>query len=182
MPNLFYKINKFNNNDVCKDIINYYINNFNNSYPINKSSYCIDISKYSDINFTTFLGNSLDVLSGLLYISFNYKSVKTSLTHNFFDNKIIQNYYDSIGIDYKYEFLNFEILWSFQKIFFPSILNDLVKKFLKSNNRFLIIPIGIELNIGSHANMLIYDKKFNEVERFEPNGNNNNNFLTITNY
>ena len=24
--------------------------------------------------------------------------------------------------------------------------------------------------------MLIYDKKFNEVERFEPNGNNNNNF------
>ena len=55
MPNLFYKINKFNNNnDVCKDIINYYINNFNRSYPINKSSYCIDISKYSDINFTTF--------------------------------------------------------------------------------------------------------------------------------
>ena len=42
--------------------------------------------------------------------------------------------------------------------------------FKNSNNRLLIIPIGIELAQGSHANILIYDKKNNTIERFEPNG------------
>jgi hypothetical protein len=36
--------------------------------------------------------------------------------------------------------------------------------------RYFIIPIGIELAQGSHANILIYDKELNMLERFEPNG------------
>ena len=30
----------------------------------------------------------------------------------------------------------------------------------------------MELDIGSHANYLIYDHDYNEIERFEPNGSN----------
>ena len=34
----------------------------------------------------------------------------------------------------------------------------------------MIIPLGIELRVGSHANYLILDKKNFELERFEPHG------------
>ena len=39
--------------------------------------------------------------------------------------------------------------------------------------RFIIIPIGIEMNQGSHANYIIIDKNSYEIERFEPNGSGN---------
>jgi hypothetical protein len=39
-----------------------------------------------------------------------------------------------------------------------------------SKIRFIIIPLGIELEEGSHANYLIFDKKTYELERFEPYG------------
>jgi hypothetical protein len=68
------------------------------------------------------------------------------------------------------DFLNFEIIWSYQTIFFPIGLDTLFKNFLKSKTRYFVIPVGIELAQGSHANMLIYDKKYNELERFEPDG------------
>ena len=38
--------------------------------------------------------------------------------------------------------------------------------------KFIIIPLGIELDVGSHANYLIYDYIKNEIERFEPYGGN----------
>jgi hypothetical protein len=34
----------------------------------------------------------------------------------------------------------------------------------------LVIPLGIELSNGSHANILLYDKAKGELERFEPYG------------
>jgi ankyrin repeat protein len=184
IPNLFKKINNFKNKkDVCKDIIKFYINHKNISFPfINTKKYCVNIDDYSKINFTTYIGDRLDILSGLLYIQNNYNNVSTSLTKNFFSNKEIQKFYESIGIDYTYDFFNFEIIWSFQKLFFPNSLSTIVNNFLKSKHRFLIIPLGIEINIGSHANILIYDKKFNEIERFEPNGNNISNNYFYYNY
>jgi hypothetical protein len=38
--------------------------------------------------------------------------------------------------------------------------------------KFIVLPIGIELNEGSHSNILIIDKSARTVERFEPNGAN----------
>jgi len=40
------------------------------------------------------------------------------------------------------------------------------------NNNYLVIPIGIELSNGSHANILFWDIKNKTIERFEPNGSN----------
>jgi ankyrin repeat protein len=183
-PKLFKNIKNFKNNkDVCKDIIRFYIKHKNISFPLIKSKkYCVNIDDGIKVNFTTYIGDRLDILSGLLYVQNNYNNVTSSLNKNFYSNKEIKNYYESIGIDFTYDFLNFEIIWSFQNIFFPDNFSSLLNNFLKSNKRFFIIPLGIENNIGAHANILIYDKKFNEVERFEPNGNNISNNSFYYNY
>ena len=56
-------------------------------------------------------------------------------------------------------------------IHFPNKFDQRIT-FLINNPRirFIIIPIGIQLKEGNHANILVYDKKINEIERFEPNG------------
>jgi hypothetical protein len=89
-----------------------------------------------------------------------------------------------IQLKHLLDLLNFEIIWSYRTIFFPNGLETLFISFLKSKNRYFIIPIGIELSQGSHANILIYDNDLSLLERFEPNGANspigfnyNNNLL-----
>jgi hypothetical protein len=111
---------------------------------------------------------------GLIYILKSYNNiVTTSLSINFKENQILKDHYmkvenRNVGDD---ELLNFEVIWNNQKLFLPSTLEYNINSFKKNaNKRFLIIPIGIELSQDSHANMLIYDKKINELERFEPNG------------
>jgi hypothetical protein len=46
------------------------------------------------------------------------------------------NYYQKLGQDYpfKLEFSNCEIIWSFQKIFFPSYFDDELEKVMKDND------------------------------------------------
>jgi hypothetical protein len=44
-------------------------------------------------------------------------------------------------------------------------INKAIKKY-----NYIIIPIGIELHQGAHANILFWDIKKNIIERFEPNG------------
>jgi len=70
------------------------------------------------------------------------------------------------------DFLNFEIFWIFQKIIMPNNLDNTIQIFIKSNKQILGIPIGIDLENGAHANIIIIDKHFKTIERFEPNGSN----------
>ena len=128
---------------------------------------------YDNIKFSSYTGISLDVLMGLIYICKKFNTVQTTLTKNFMKNQILEDYYSANGIQKGLydDFLNFELIWSYQKLFFPTTLKTTIHDFLKNNNkRFLIIPIGIELTVGAHANILLYDKINNEMERFEPYG------------
>jgi hypothetical protein len=62
-------------------------------------------------------------------------------------------------------------LWLYQKLFFPDNFNETIKNFINDKSKqFFVIPIGIELSNGAHANILLYDKTTNELERFEPFG------------
>ena len=152
--------------NVCNSIIKQMIVKNKNSIPIKLKSYCLDLDYSNNVNFITYTGVTLDVLFGLIYI--NNSDVNTSLTINFKDNQELKSHYENtdgrnISQD---ELLNFEIIWTGTRIFYPTIMDEI----LKTNKRFIIIPIGIELSTGSHANMLIIDKETNEIERFEPNG------------
>lgn len=160
--------------DVCLRIFNFLLKNKNLQFPRKIKNYCINLDDYiDDINFITYTGTTLDVLFGLIFIINNFNNIKTSLTTDFIENSKLENYYlnQKNRKIKKQDFINFEIIWDGIKIFYPTILDFLINKF-KSDDKinFLIIPLGIELENGSHSNILIYDKSKDEIERFEPNG------------
>ena len=152
-----------------KDII---LNN-NISIPLKKNNYSsivIDIG----INtiFTTFTGVPIDILSGLLLLHKNNNIMSTLNNLDLITNNELKKYYLQLGIiKSNIDFLNFEIIWLYQNIFFPDNFESIILKFINNPDiNFFIIPIGIELDAGAHANILIYDKLNNILERFEPNG------------
>jgi hypothetical protein len=67
------------------------------------------------------------------------------------------------------DFSNIEIIWSYQKLFYPSYFDEELSKSIKSA-KYICIPIGIETSVGSHANILFWDIYKKTIERFEPNG------------
>ena len=123
----------------------------------------------------SYTGSTIDILFGLLFLfnKFNNQGLSILINDTLIENKILVEYYKSIGLDlnYKLDFINFEIIWTFQKIFFPINFEENIKKLIE-NNLFIVIPIGIETSNGSHANILFYDIKNKILERFEPNGSN----------
>lgn len=151
--------------DECLRIIKQNLNI--RSVPFNKDKYCVNVSKPDKIEISSFTGISLDVVCGCLLLN-----TPTLLTRDFVHNQEISDYYTSLGFikSVRTEFLNFEIMWIYNKLFFPTHMNATVSKFQASKKRFLIMPLGIELSHGAHANVLIYDKEKNTIERFEPNG------------
>jgi ankyrin repeat protein len=143
------------------------------TYPIEKNSICLLMKEDKPLEFCTYTGVTLDILVGLIYLLEKHTNSCSTLTTKFIENEKLCKYYKSLGISSgsKCEFLNFEIVWVYQKLHFPK---DFINEFKKcqSNNqiRFIIIPLGIELRTASHANYLIYDIKKRELERFEPHG------------
>lgn len=181
-----YNIEKLKDKDICKDLIKSKImeiyknknysascSNVNVSYPVKKNKLCIKLDNTGKVEFCSFTGITLDILIGLIFLLQKHKFAASTINVNFVENEELCNYYKSIGImtRIKCEFLNFEIVWIQQKLHFAT---DFEKNFEininKPQKRFIIIPLGIELKIGSHANYLLYDKKTNEIERFEPYG------------
>ena len=161
-----------NKND-CIHFIKNEIVNKNFSVFINqKKKLQIEINE-KNINFITYTGTTLDVVIGMMYLKNKYNNIETSLSKNFVKNEIVENYYKNIGLNknLKYEFLNFELLWLYQHFFIPTELNSIINNFINNNDyRFFILPLGIELSQGTHANILLYDKQNNTLERFEPYG------------
>jgi hypothetical protein len=88
-------------------------------------------------------------------------------------NKSLEDYYQKLSLDYPYklDFSNIEIMWCYQKIFFPSFFDDIIKK-KYNDSKYIVIPIGIITSIGTHANILFWNIKNKTIERFEPNGSN----------
>ena len=160
--NKLYDIYK-NNNSKC----NY------GSYPQKKNKKCSIINEYENTEICTFVGIAIDILFGLIYLLQTHKEACTTMTSNFVVNDDLCQYYANmqIKINSKCEFLNFEIVWIYKKLFFSDRFEENFKKCLDNISvRFIIIPLGIEIKEGNHANYLIFDKKTFELERFEPYG------------
>ena len=143
------------------------------SVPKEKKAYCINEDSYENVKFSSYVGISLDIICGLIYIKRKFNKIETLLTTNFISNDVLDEYYKINGIQRgKFsDFLNFEIIWSFHKLFMPTILKEQITNFMSNDKKkYLIMPLGIELTTGAHANILFYDKDKNEMERFEPFG------------
>jgi len=165
------KVKSDDNN--CLDQIKKYITEKKISILTIKQNYVVNVPETKKVNFITYTGISLDIIFGIIFILQKNKKISVStLTTNFMENKTISEYLTQIGVSrtYQTEYSNYEILWSYQKLFIPTNFEQIVNDFIKNNTRFLIIPLGIESAQGAHANILIYDRIKKEVERFEPNG------------
>ena len=120
-----------------------------------------------------FLGNTLDVLAGILYLKQQFKEIGLLLQFPLTSNDELIKFYQTMAIDltYKIDFINTQIYWAYQKIFYPSFFDYLFNKHMKDDKiNYIIIPLGIENDIGAHANILFIDKKNKIIERFEPYG------------
>lgn len=156
----------------CNIIIKNYINDNKVSYPF-RSKYKLIINDYDKIKFGTFTGKSIDVLFGLIHLVYDNRNTSSPLTDNFVINNKLLEFYKNSNIIFSpgYDFFNFYIYWTMNKLIFPTVFVDKFNSFLKSEKRFFICPIDIEDTV-SHANYLLYDKKTNELEVFEPYGSN----------
>lgn len=160
------------NEKTCYDRIKKHIITDNISVPSKKSNYCVAFDNNPITEFVSYTGTSLDILSGMLFLKQQYENVFTSLTKKFILNDDLNEYFKIMGIirETKGEYINFEITWLYQKIFFPSNIDSIINTFVESKKRFLVIPVGIHQANGAHANILLYDSETNEMERFEPSG------------
>ena len=148
------------------------------SVPYKKTltQYCVMSDNNVVTEYITYTGTSLDILSGMLFLK-QLENISTSLTKKFIINEDLNHYYKALGIikEIKGEYMNFEITWLYQKLFYPNNFESTIQSFIESKKRFLIIPIGIHQENtrnenGAHANILLYDSQLNEIERFEPAG------------
>jgi len=164
--------NKLNDGDINDECMKLFLEKIKHFGCNTNNGKCIKIV-YENVEFCTFVGSTLDILVGLMYLLKSYSYCCSTISDHFHENKELENYLKKLNwdIDYKYEFRNFEIIWVPNKIFF---IDDFEKLFDNCRNnpdiRFIVIPLGIEMNIGNHANYLIYDGILNEIERFEPYG------------
>jgi ankyrin repeat protein len=158
----------------CKDKIKQVILKEKRSLPL-FTNYDLKLDNGIFVNTCFYTGIPLDILFGILYLNQTFSKDEFSLILDYplTINQSLENYYQKLAQDYpfKLEFSNCEIIWSFQKIFFPSYFDDELEKVMKDNDiKYIAIPLGIELSNGSHANIIYIDKKSKTIERFEPNG------------
>lgn len=166
-----FKLTKKNN---CYDVVKDFILKNKISVPVkDKDPLKLNIENIC-IKYTTFRGLSIDILVGLLYLYKKYNNVCKFISTDFIKNDPIEKYYNKLNFKLsKINYLNFQILFLYNNIFYPTYFDSLIKKCLTSNKRFIIIPLGIEISEGSHSNYIIYDLEKKEVERYEPNGSHN---------
>jgi hypothetical protein len=141
------------------------------SYPVDNTQH-INLDEGVVIDVCTFTGSLLDVLIGLMYLLKKHSNACTTIGKNNTPNDDLCKFYKSMGLimNGRCEFINFEIVWIDYKLYMIENFFELFNACIKSKARFVIIPIGIEMKSGSHANYLIYDKHIKEIERFEPHG------------
>ena len=171
------KINKEDPIDICKEKIRQVIKEEKRTLPKLKDLKLV-LDNGIFVNYCFYTGIPLDILFGLLYLYQTFKKQNFSLILDYplSINIKLEEHYKKNGLDYpfKLEFSNCEILWSYQKIFYPSYFEDEFNKKMNAKDiNYIAIPIGIELTTGSHANILFVDKINKTIERFEPNGANN---------
>ena len=158
----------------CKEKIKQVILKEKRSIPV-ISTNNLELDNGIFVNTCNYTGIPLDILFGMLFLyqTFSKNNFSLILDYPLTINRPLENYYQKLGIDYpfKLEFSNCEILWSFQKMFFPSYFDNELDKAMKDCGIIYIsIPLGIELSNGSHANIIFIDKENKTIERFEPNG------------
>jgi ankyrin repeat protein len=166
--------NKHNSEIICKKKIKEIIIKEKRSIP-RISNIEIKFDNGIFVNNCFYTGTPIDILFGLILLNNDFKNIGLNvvLDYPLTINTNLENYYQKISLDYPYklDFSNVEIIWSYQKIFYPSYFDEEINKIMNDSN-YIIIPLGIETSVGAHANILFWNVKNKTLERFDPNGSN----------
>ena len=144
-------------------------NIINNKISLPKILVTVTLDNGIVMNNCFYTGYPIDILFGLILLNNTFKNnnIALILDYPLTKNSEFENKYSN----YKLDFNNIEILWCFQKIYYPSYFDFEIKKKIKKS-KYIVIPIGIITSIGQHANILFWNLEDNIIERFEPNGSN----------
>lgn len=144
------------NEKECKEKIKKFIF-IENGILKQKNHIDILIEKYDHVEFTTFIGTSFDIISGLIYIYEKYNDLVNIIDIN----------------NDKFDFFKKnEIFWSYYNLNIPNNLKVNILEIFKNPKRkkFIILPLGIHISKGMHFNLLFIDVHEYIIERFEPYG------------
>lgn len=170
-----------NNINVCKDKVNAYIQNLikketikceDRTYPLKSLDKCLIIPMDEKVSFSTFVGSDIDRISGLIYLSQKYDNLMVSVTPKPYDQEICneaKTHCFLIGDTIIYDLV-------IAKLYVSSYVQSMLQKMMSDNKvRYFVLLAYLfgETSNGTffaHANSLLYDKKTNELERFETYG------------
>lgn len=172
--------------DKCLGIIKKKIISGQNSIPVKKLGSCVILKDYENADMTTFMGNIITELCGYIQLSNEHSNILTTATNSFNDNISIAQQFSVLGLMKHYEYslgvdyYNFHIHWIMDKLIYPSVFNEVINDFRNNENKTLLAcPLSLPL-IGSgngHAGVVIVDKNWKTIERFEPHGKNHPNIF-----
>jgi hypothetical protein len=112
----------------------------------------------------------LDVACGLLYLLRHWSDSTTLTILNPISNPPLERTYRENNIHHQ-DIHGVQIYWTFGKLYLPPEANAGFQRFQKlTNYRYLLVPLGIDTDVISHANYLVYDRTMDTLERFEPHG------------
>lgn len=186
-------------NETCRVELRKYMFKLRRSIPIEEDSMIInqkikDLYIFNKTNDIQFNGFNSDSLHNMIYMIcllkkypnvcipfqyyFNDKYINDKIllnTTNLYKTSVEQVITDLVHIyfEYFYEILPYLILWrSANQYYIHPNLKFLLKKCIASPKiRFIILKLTlITSSTGTHANIIIYDKIKNTLERFEPYG------------
>jgi ankyrin repeat protein len=137
------------------------------TYPLKSNIKCLKIPLDENVSISTFTGYSIDVLSGLIYLARKYNNVVSILPQKAWDPAICEKSKESC------DFSPCLIMWNdITHVLFISdqitkIINDAIKD---KKITYIVMNVFVVFEISGHANLLLYNKNTNELERFEPHG------------
>ena len=157
-----------NNSTSCND----------KTYPIKstKMKCILPMDTYEDGIVNTMEGTTLDILCGLIYLIKKHKNTKMPFNEISFTDSTKCNFYA------KHHFINISHLNCMLEKYFVtwyknildidnSIQNILLQLINSPKTEFIILFAKlIQPSGSSHANIILYSKSLNEIERFDPFG------------
>lgn len=157
----------------CLEYIKTNIINTKKSVPDKKNKIIINIDNDAVVQYNTFDGTNLDIICGYKYLIKKFPHAMTIFSHTTNVSDELKNYQYSIGVaENSNQYVSqFEIVWIYQKIFYPDNFDEIINNIIsKVTYKFIIINLAIILSNGNHANCLLYNIENYTLERFEPHG------------
>lgn len=137
------------------------------TYPLKSDTKCLKIPLDENVSISTFTGYSIDVLSGLIYLARKYNNIVAAIPNKSWDPSICDKSKDAC------DFSPSLITWNEMThvLFISDQLTKIINDALKNPNiTYVVMDVYVLFEAGGHANLLLYNKNTNELERFEPHG------------